>query len=72
MNTRIFEAILNNDDKKLEESLYYRGFKMKSGIAKNIFTFVNEVKDYVADMDKDEAVEEAIFATADYFKDGKF
>ena len=67
---QFFEALLEEDEKKLDESVYARGFR-KSGITgENIFGLIKDIQEYTADMDKEEAVEEAVFATADYVKDG--
>lgn len=55
---------------KLTESVYARGFKKSFATGDNIFGLVKDIQEYTDGMDKDAAVEEAVFATADYVKDG--
>lgn len=56
---------------KYFESIYNRGFHWNSCDSTNIFGLVRQVKEYTADMDKDQAVEEAVYAAVDFVKDGK-
>lgn len=57
-------------DKVLDESIYARGFKSSGLRGPSIFGLIKDIKEYVADMDKDEAIEEAVYAAVDYVKDG--
>lgn len=52
------------------ESIYGRGFQFDNIDCKNIFGLIKQVKRYTADMDKDQAVEEAVYAAVDFVKDG--
>ena len=67
---KFFESIENKDDMK--ESVYKRGFVWQDdgSTSRNIFGLVKQIKAYTADMDRDEAIEKAVYATADFVKDG--
>lgn len=53
-----------------KESIYSRGYKMDSSVGCNIFTLIRDIQRYTAEMDHDDAVEAAVYATADSIKDG--
>ena len=54
----------------LKESIYSRGYKLGNDKGRNIFALVRDLQDYTSEMDHDEAVEAAVYATADSIKDG--
>lgn len=55
---------------KMNESMYARGFKKDFNTGANIFGLIKDIKAYTCGMPRDEAIEEAVYATADYVKDG--
>lgn len=64
----LFENIINSGRKK--ESMYYNGFKKNLFTGNGIFGLVKDIKEYTKDMDRDEAIENAVYAAVDYVKDG--
>lgn len=58
------------DNRVFRESIYRRGFKKSLDTSASIFGLIKDIKNYTSDMDKDEAVEEAVYAAVDYVKDG--
>lgn len=64
-----FDNIIKEDKK--QESMYYNGFKKNMFTGNNIFGLVRDIKEYTKDMDRDEAIESAVYAAVDYVKNGK-
>ncbi len=68
--SRFSESKVQLFDRILNESMYARGFRKNNITGANIFGLIDDIQEYVADMDKEEAVEEAVYAAVDYVKDG--
>lgn len=68
--SKFHESKVQLFDRILNESIYARGFKSSGMRGPSIFGLIKDIKEYVADMDRDEAIEEAVYAAVDYVKDG--
>ena len=57
---------------KFLESIYNQGFEWRNDgcDSKNIFGLIRQIKKYTADMDRDEAIEQSVYAAVDFVKDG--
>lgn len=67
---KFFESIDNQNN--IKESVYKSDFQWQdTGCdSKNIFGLIRQIKTYTAKMNRDEAIESAVYATADFVKDG--
>ena len=62
------------NENSLKESIYASrtGFEWQPNAddSKNIFGLIRQIKSYTADMNRDEAIEKAVYVTADFVKEG--
>ena len=73
LDESLVTKFFKNED-LLEESIYASrtGFEWQPNAddSKNIFGLIRQIKSYTADMNRDEAIEKAVYVTADFVKEG--
>lgn len=73
LNESLVTEFFKNED-SLKESIYASrtGFEWQPNAddSKNIFGLIRQIKSYTADMNRDEAIEKAVYVTADFVKEG--
>ena len=73
LNESLVTEFFKNEN-SLEESIYASrtGFEWQPNAddSKNIFGLIRQIKSYTADMNRDEAIEKAVYVTADFVKEG--
>lgn len=73
LNESLVTKFFKNED-SLKESIYASrtGFEWQPNAddSKNIFGLIRQIKSYTADMNRDEAIEKAVYVTADFVKEG--
>jgi hypothetical protein len=73
LEENLVTKFFKNED-LLEESIYASrtGFEWQPNAddSKNIFGLIRQIKSYTADMNRDEAIEKAVYVTADFVKEG--
>lgn len=73
LDESLVTKFFKNED-SLEESVYASrtGFEWQPNAddSKNIFGLIRQIKSYTADMNRDEAIEKAVYVTADFVKEG--